>query len=106
MTIKIDINSAKVIKTRPVHQWDTGVSLQFPSTVDSDHYKLHIDQPDGVGEVIDISLLTAFIPNDYFGSNFDGDVYCHLVKTQGSASETVCDIIIPVIPRQNVTMPR
>lgn len=104
--MKVDIGSAKTIKTQPVHQWDTMVALEFPATVDADHYKLHIDQPDGVGEILDIGLHTAIIPNDYFGINFDGDLHCHLVKTESLRSETICDIIIPIIPRQKGEAPR
>lgn len=104
--MKVDIGTAKTIRTQPVHQWDTMVSLEFPATVDSDHYKLHIDQPDGTGEILDIGLHTAILPNTYFGETFDGDVVCHLVKNDSLKSETICDIIIPVIPRQKGETPR
>ena len=101
MELKVDIQSAKTIKTQPVHQWDTMVGLKFDSSVDADHYKVHFDEPDGTGTIVDISLQTAFIPNDLLGSSFDGDIHAHLVKTQNLESITVCDIIVPVIPRDN-----
>lgn len=109
MIINININSARTIKTRPVHQWDTMVELRFSDPVDTDHYKLHVDEPDGVGQICDLSGLThpsCIIPNNFFGTDFDGDVHCHLVKTQTLAEHTVCDIIIPVIPRQKGETPR
>ena len=108
MVINIDIQSAKKIKTRPVHQWDTMVELRFSDPVDTT-YKLHVDEPDGVGQICDLTGLThpsCIIPNDFFGTNFDGDVVCHLVKIQTLAEYTVCDIIIPVIPRQKAEAPR
>ena len=100
-TLKIDIASAKTIRTQPVHQWDTLVSLRFPDTLIDADYKVHFDEPDGTGTIVDISLHSAIIPNDLLGNNFDGDIHAHLVWYPTLLQEvTVCDIVIPVIPRQ------
>lgn len=92
MTIIIDTNSARTIKTQPVHQWDS-VSLKFPS---SEASAVHFETPDGTATIVDISFQTAEVPSGLLGESFDGDIRAHLV----SNGDTVNDIIIPVIPRQ------
>lgn len=100
-------SKVKFFKTNPVHQGDKLVSLKFSSPVDDTNYKVHFDEADGTGLIADISLKTAIIPTDLLGSNFNGDIHAHLVYSPIAQSvETITDILIPVIPKQNAEAPR
>lgn len=93
MTITIDTKSAKIIRTQPVHQWDS-VSLQFPDSAGSE--EIHFETPGGTATVVEAVLQTVEVPSALLGESFDGDIRAHLV----SNGDTLNDIIIPVIPRQ------
>lgn len=99
MELRVDTKTAKTIKTRPVHQWDTMVFLRFDSSVTTENCAVHFDLPSGTGTIVELGLNnTANVPNDLLGTSFDGDIHARLVETVSLEDRTICDVIIPVIP--------